>query len=193
QQERPQWLSSLYLSMEQLRFSAVHRLVQGNQVDRTLLMRCITSYYYLTYIPSNRPYRPEARGQIGLFFSGIWYKLEPIPYERELLERPECVLLQQRILSPAFGIVEPADDQRLRYFGNAAWEDLLSELSKDPCLIAFTLFPMDSAELIRSAKLGMDLPVHSLGISPKSPFGILMHELSNDSQKDRKNEGETAS
>lgn len=176
--DSPQWVSSLYMSFDQLTFGAFHRLVECREVDRTALTKLISSYYFMSFIPSNRPYRPDRKGRIGMFFSGIWYQLDPRPEGKGLFELPDSKLLQDRILTPGFGIVEPERDGRLRYFDNdGGWNVLLGELAKDSSLIAFTLFPMSSDELMGCADMGMALPPKSSCILPKAPFGVLMHDI----------------
>ncbi len=175
--ERPQWLSSLYMSFDQLTFSAFHRLVEVLDRDRSALTKKIAEYYFMSFIPSNRPYRPDRKGRMGMFFSGVWYQLDPRPEGRELFDLPDAKLLQDRILGPAFGIIEPERDARLRYFDDdGGWNLLLGELAKDNSLIAFTLFAMSSDELMGCADMGMVLPPKSSCILPKAPFGMLMRD-----------------
>ena len=176
--EIPQWVSSLFMSFDQLSFGAFHRLIDGNDVDRSALTKLISSYYFMSFIPSNRPYLPDRKGRMGMFFSGIWYQLDPRPEGDGLFELPDAKVLQDRILAPGFGIVEPERDARLRYFDNdGGWNLLLGELAKDTSLIAFTLFPMGSDELMGCADMGMALPPKSSCILPKAPFGVLMHDI----------------
>ncbi len=176
--QSPQWVSSLYMAFDQLKFCAFHRLVEAKDVDRNALVKKISEHYLMSYIPSNSPYRPACKGGMGMFFSGIWYRLDPRPAEKGCFDLPDAKLLQDRILGPVFGILEPERDERLHYFDDdQGWDLLLGALAKDQDLIAFTLFAMRASELMGSADMGMALPPKSSCILPKAPFGILMHDI----------------
>ncbi len=176
-QQVPQWISTLYLAFDQVNIQAMHRLVRVRDVDRGALVRTIANCFYLSAIPDNKPLRPEKKGIIGMFLSGIWYRLELRPNQGDLFELPDAKHLQDKILGPGIGIAQPQKDDRLEYFNDSqGWNHLLSEIQKDNTVIAFTLYRIDAAELKACADLDIPLPPKSTSILPRAPYGLLIYD-----------------
>lgn len=172
------WLSSLYLPIEHLQFATFHRLIDPGEIDRGDLLQEIAKGYYMSYIPNNKPYRPDRKGRMGMFFSGIWYQLDPKSANTGFASLADVQALQELILAPGFGILQPGSDERLTYFDDhQGWTLLLSKLAKKESLIAFTLFSISPRELMDYADQGLILPPKSSCILPKAPFGLLIQDL----------------
>ncbi len=172
-----QWISTLYVSTEQIRISAFHRLVVPNEfLDEELLFKTLKQTFEVIHVSDNAPYLPDEPHHLGLFYAGNWYKLSLKPEREQLKDEPDVCILQEQVLKPLFDLQDPRNDTRLSSFGpDQGWPALLYELSAEPFSVAFTLYPMDIDQLIAQAEKKASLPPKSTWIEPKIPFGLLVY------------------
>ncbi|MBB2146795.1 DUF1015 family protein [Pedobacter sp. LMG 31464] len=170
-----QWISSLYMSSNQLDIQPFHRLVLPNKdfhLEKAL--ERIGEYFFISTVPNNIAYRPNKKHRMGMCIAGKWYQLDLRP-ELKLDQPIDVAFLQDRILSGIFGISEPRTDVRLRCHADRDFKKLLLEIAREPSAVAFTLFGLGMEEFLRLSLMGKLLPPKSTSIGPKPMFGMLMH------------------
>jgi len=175
--EEQQWISSLYISTDQLRIREFNRLViPGRIINKDELFELIYRYFHVSAIPHNRAYQPDQQHRLGMCFNGEWYQLDLRSDQPALQQETDAVILQEYVLQPFFGIDDPRTDERLHNFSpDGGWEKLLQELKEQVSSIAFTLFPMTVEQLTGHAGKQKPLPPKSTWIEPKIPYGLLMY------------------
>ena len=64
-------------------------------------------------------FRPERKGEIGMYSNGKWYRLTAHQelYTKDPVDDLDVSILQNRILEPVFGIKNPKADPRIRFVG----------------------------------------------------------------------------
>lgn len=172
-----QWISTLYVSTEQIRISAFHRLViPTSPINEKLLFDTIGKWFAITASTNGKAILADQPHHIGLFYKGKRFKLSLKTDLYEMKNDPDVSILQEKVLKPLFDIQDPRNDQRLSSYGpDQGLPAMLYKLSKEPDAVAFTLYPMGIEQLITQAEKGNSLPPKSTWIEPKIPFGLLVY------------------
>ncbi|NII81858.1 MULTISPECIES: DUF1015 family protein [unclassified Pedobacter] len=173
QKSIPQQISSLFVSADVISIGAFHRVVLGVDISYSLLMEKLKQYYYISKIPNNKAYKPDRKNRVGLCFKGEWYQLDLNEASSALLDVPDTVILQDKILSAVLGINKPKEDDRLICYPDCKWSEFLAELDHDETSIGFSLFPMTAEAFIKAAEKAEFLPPKSTWIAPKVPQGFM--------------------
>jgi uncharacterized protein (DUF1015 family) len=139
-----------------------------------LLARVAEHFEILT---ADRVVQPAKPHQIGMFSHGEWYELSPRFVPRgSFASALDASILQEQLLSPVFGIDDPANDTRLKCIGGAgAIGEIIIAVRQNPEYIAFTLCPLSTSQLLNVADAGEVLPPKSTWIDPKIPYGLLLY------------------
>jgi uncharacterized protein (DUF1015 family) len=134
-----------------------------------------------TVAASDRPVRPAASGEFGMFLAGGWYRLslrpELIP-ANDPVGRLPVTLLARNVLEPLFGIKDQRTDKRIDFVGGArGLEGLESRVRSGEMAAAFALYPTQMADLMAVADAGEILPPKSTWFEPKLADGMINHVL----------------
>lgn len=172
-----QWMSTLYISTDQIRVREFNRLIIPDiAVNEKDLFNLLYQYFHISAIPNNIPYSPDHHHRIGMCINGKWYQLNLKAELEEIQQESDTVILQEYIFRPFFGISEPRGDQRLKTYDPVkGWPELVRESKENPGTIAFTLYPMSIQQLLAYADQQKHLPPKSTWIEPKVPYGLLIH------------------
>lgn len=173
----PQWISTLYVTVGQLRCREFHRMVlPGKAISEIKFLNYLQGYGTTSEISGNRPYRPGRTGQFGVFLKGKWYRfdLDPMMYKQE--HRLDVCFLQDEILESFFGICDPGTDKRLVCWPASGWENMLECVLRNPEAVVFTLYAISPSSLMEIAELKISLPPKSTYTEPKIPYGLLIYD-----------------
>ncbi len=124
-------------------------------------------------------YRPQAKGEVGVFIEGNWYCLK---FDEKLLSDDpvdglDVSVLQNNVLDPLFAIRDPKTDKRIDFVGGIrGLEELERRVSTD-CKIAFAMYPTSIGELFAVADAGRLMPPKSTWFEPKLRSGLFIHEI----------------
>ena len=127
------------------------------------------------------PVRPERPGQFGLYLAGHWYRLnlDParIPYD-DPVARLDVSLLQDNVIEPLLGIVDPRRDERIDFVGGIRGLEALSAwVDSGEMAVAFSLYPTRMEDLMAVADSGEVMPPKSTWFEPKLADGLVSHVL----------------
>ncbi|MBR6158703.1 MAG: DUF1015 domain-containing protein, partial [Lachnospiraceae bacterium] len=124
-------------------------------------------------------YKPEAKGNVGVFLDGKWYRLkffdELIPDDP--VEGLDVSVLQKNVLEPVFGISDPKTDKRIDFVGGIRGLAELEKRVNTDCAIAFSMYPTSIKELFAVADANLLMPPKSTWFEPKLRSGIFIHEI----------------
>ena len=133
-------------------------------------------------LPSPVPVIPVERHQFGMYLDGRWYQLHARPAhinEKDTVARLDVSILQNTLLSPLLGILDPRTDQRIHFVGGIRGNDELIKLvDSGEYAVAFALYPTSIAELIELADQDQIMPPKSTWFEPKLRSGLFVHLLS---------------
>lgn len=148
------------------------------------------------------PYRPKRKGQYGMYLDGAWYRLTARPHilSEDAVDGLDVSLLQDHLLGPVLGILDPKTDKRIDFVGGIRGlkelerrvqerRQLTSEKGSGgealpagqgtgaDMAVAFSLYPTSMQELFAVADAGRLMPPKSTWFEPKLRSGLFLHSL----------------
>lgn len=170
------YINSLYVATNQLKISAFNRLVFPSEpLDKECFFQHIKKYFFVSPVPGNIPYKPDRLHRLGLCFKGEWYQLDVKPALMELVQLPDVIIIQDKILDELLGISDPQSAENLFYYPESAFAEMLEDGATSLDSIILTVFSLSMNKLMEMAEDGKFLPPKSSYIDPKIPFGLLMN------------------
>ena len=138
-----------------------------------------------TIVPSDRPVRPTAAGEVGMYLAGRWYRLTlhadavaKAEHSADPVERLPITLLTRHVIEPVFGITDPRTDKRIDFVGGGRGLDELERLvASGAFAVAFALYPTQMRDLMAVADAGAIMPPKSTWFEPKLADGAVSHVL----------------
>lgn len=131
------------------------------------------------------PYKPQKKGEIGMFFEDTWYRLtiNNACYTGDPVEDLDVAILQKYLLEPVFGIVDPKVDDRIDFVGGIRGLAELERRVHTDAKVAFAMFPTDIHELFAVSDAGKLMPPKSTWFEPKLRSGLLIHRIEETGEK----------
>ena len=122
---------------------------------------------------------PARKGQCSVYCAGKWYLLD---FDPKLLHDDPVLgldvsILQDHVLNPYFGIVDPKTDKRIEFIGGIRGLLELKRRVDTDCAIAFAMYPTQISELFAVADAGKLMPPKSTWFEPKLRSGLFIHEI----------------
>ncbi len=121
--------------------------------------------------------RPDRPGVFGMALEGRWFRLT-VPPDRipdDPYGRLDAVLLQELILDPILGIVDPRSDPRIDYVPGSRGLDVLQH--RDGCAVGFAIHAVSMDDVEAVADRGMVMPPKSTWFLPKVGSGLIVRML----------------
>ena len=129
----------------------------------------------------NAPAKPSARHEFSMYLAGKWYKLKAKAGkfdDQDPCGRLDVSILQDNLLNPILGILDPRSDQRIQFIGGIRGIGALAELvDKGKAAVAFSLYPTSIEELMTIADAGKIMPPKSTWFEPKLRDALAVHLL----------------
>jgi uncharacterized protein (DUF1015 family) len=130
---------------------------------------------------SDKPVRPGASGEYGLYLAGHWHKLTIRPDlvpKNDPIGRLPITLLARNAIEPLLGITDPRTDKRIDFVGGArGLTELERRVASGEMATAFALYPTRMADLMAVADAGGIMPPKSTWFEPKLADGMVSHVL----------------
>ncbi len=125
------------------------------------------------------PYRPEQKGEVGVYLSGTWYRLrfDSAIIPDDPVGELDVSVLQNNVLEPVFGIIDPRTDERIDFIGGIRGLAELERRAADCNGIAFSMYPTSISELFAVADAGRLMPPKSTWFEPKLRSGLFIHQI----------------
>lgn len=128
----------------------------------------------------NKPFKPCAPHEFGMYFDEQWYKLVSICGTFDGSHPVKCLdacILQNNILSSILGIKDPKTDKRIDFVPGILGLEELERRTKSDMKLAFSVYPCSIQELIEVADAGEVMPPKSTWFEPKLRNGLFIHKL----------------
>lgn len=127
----------------------------------------------------DKPYRPEKKGQFGMYLGKQWYALQvkEACRSQDPVEGLDVSILQNCLLAPILGIQKPGEDKRIRFVGGIRGLEELERQVREGWAVAFALYPTSMEELMRTADQGRLMPPKSTWFEPKLRSGLFIHRI----------------
>jgi uncharacterized protein (DUF1015 family) len=130
---------------------------------------------------SQTPVEPVRTAEFGMYLDGSWYRLSlddhRIPWD-DPVGRLDVSLLQDNLIEPLLGIVDPRRDERISFVGGIRGLDGLARpVDEGQYRVAFSLHPTRMVDLMAVADAGEVMPPKSTWFEPKLADGLVSHVL----------------
>lgn len=164
---------------DQLMIMPYNRVVKNlNGLSKETFLTAVETGFTITNLGSE-PYAPEKKGSFGMYLDGCWYALSAKP--ELLIQDPvkglDVSVLQEALLSPILGILDPRTDKRMDFIGGIRGLKELEWRVNEDMEVAFSMYPTSMEELFRVADAGMLMPPKSTWFEPKLRSGLFIHRL----------------
>jgi len=122
---------------------------------------------------------PSKKGEFGMILDDKWYKLTiKEEYKKDdAVDGLDVSLLQDYVLNPIFGILNPKTDNRIDFVGGIRGLSELERRNKLDCSAAFSMYPTSIEELFAVADEGKLMPPKSTWFEPKLRSGLFIHKI----------------
>ena len=178
-EEEFNYFLSVIFPDEELRILDYNRAVKDlNGMDVATFLTRIEEYFAVQK-KGQSPYRPTEKGTFGMYLEDEWYSLvakEKIKSE-DAVEGLDVSLLQNDLLDPILGIMDPKTDKRIDFVGGIRGLGELERRVHTDMKVAFSMYPTSIAELFAVADAGRLMPPKSTWFEPKLRSGLFLHEI----------------
>ena len=133
-----------------------------------------------TVAASDKPVRPGASNEYGMYLAGRWHRLtlRPDLIPNDPIGRLPITLLTRNAIEPLLGIKDPRTDKRIDFIGGArGLEGLEARVNSGEMAVAFALYPTQMNDLMAVADEGGIMPPKSTWFEPKLADGMVNHVL----------------
>lgn len=130
--------------------------------------------------PAAEPVKPRARGEIGLYLSGQWYRLAAPPATADAgpVDRLDAAVLQSRLLAPVLGIDNPRTAPNVGFVGGTRpLSALVEAVDRGEWTAAVSLHATTVEDLMAVADTDAVMPPKSTWFEPKLLDGLVSHVL----------------
>ena len=175
------WFLSVLFPESQLRIFDYNRVVKDLQgLSKEEFLEKVSEKFDVTYESGRgNPFRPQEKGEFGMYLEGAWYRLRAKPEIRsdDAVDGLDVSVLQNHLLGPVLGIGDPRTDSRIGFVGGIRGLSELERRADTDMKVAFSMYPTSMEELFRVADQGRLMPPKSTWFEPKLRSGLLIHEF----------------
>lgn len=125
-------------------------------------------------------FKPVKKHTFGMYLDGRWYglKAKPSIIKEDPVARLDVSILQENLLAPILGILDPKNDDRIDFIGGIRGMAELEKRANSDMRLAFAMFPTTVDDLISIADADEIMPPKSTWFEPKLLSGLFIHHLS---------------
>lgn len=122
---------------------------------------------------------PAVKGQVGMYLGGKWYRLSARASicSEDAVKGLDVSLLQDYVLMPVLGIMDPKIDKRIDFVGGIRGLSELERRVDEGMAVAFSMYPTSIGELFAVADAGLLMPPKSTWFEPKLRSGLFIHRI----------------
>ena len=126
------------------------------------------------------PATPRRKGEVSMFLAGHWYtvRLNAPKASASPSAALDVSLLHDQILAPLLAIGDMRVDKRIDFLGGARGTSALERaVGSGAAAVAFSMYPVDVADLMTISDAGEIMPPKSTWFEPKLRDGLLIHTI----------------
>ena len=125
------------------------------------------------------PVKPSKKGEFGLFIEDEWFRLSAHNdiMSDDPVEGLDVSVLQNTVLCPVLGIMDPKTDKRIDFVGGIRGLGELEKRCREDMKLAFSMYPTSISELFKVADAGRLMPPKSTWFEPKLLSGLFIHDI----------------
>jgi uncharacterized protein (DUF1015 family) len=164
-----------------LRLFAFNRLLKdlaGKQMDE--IIEWLSKRFIITQVKRENIV-PDALHEIGIYINGSCFRLKP--KENPGLGTLDADYLNEKILSPLFGVHDLRNDERVGFISGVNGSDaVINAVDTGEYAIAFFLFPVSFEQFFSFSDQGKIMPPKTTWFEPKLLNGLVIYDLEVDAK-----------
>jgi len=172
---------SVLFPHDQLMIMPYNRVVKDlNGLTADEFLAAVEKSFSLTLLGS-QPFAPDKKASFGMYLEGSWYRLDAkddIINDKDPVASLDVSILQDKLLGPVLGIVDPRTDKRIDFIGGIRGLAELERRANEDMKVAFSMYPTSIEELFAVSDAGLLMPPKSTWFEPKLRSGLFIHKLS---------------
>lgn len=177
--EEYNWFLAVLFPASQLRILAYNRIIADlNGLTPEELIQRLREVGSCE--PTDNPI-PETAGTFCIFVDGAWYRLTVPPDSIDQADPINCLdvaILEQRVITPIFGINDVRTDQRIDFVGGIRGTgELEKRVNSGDWACAVSMYPTSIEQLMAVSDAGEVMPPKSTWFEPKLRSGLFVHLL----------------
>jgi len=130
---------------------------------------------------ASEPYNPTGLHNFSMYLGGKWYSLTAKPGrydDSDPIGVLDVTILSNLVLDKILGIKDLRTDKRIDFVGGIrGLGELVRRVDSGEMKVAFALYPVSMAQLIRIADTGNIMPPKTTWFEPKLRSGLAIHSL----------------
>lgn len=168
------WFLVVLFPADQLKILPYNRVVSDlNGHDEKSFMQMVGNAFNVQSTDS-RPI--DVPGKAKMYISGCWYELNWNCPQDDPVSCLDVSILQDRLLAPILGIMDPRTDSRIDFVGGIRGNDALeAHVDCGKSAVAFSLCQVSVDQLMSVADEGLIMPPKSTWFEPKLRSGLFIH------------------
>ena len=173
------WTQAVLFSDQEMLVLSFHRRV-GDARRRSPgdLLEALWTVGSIEERDSAEAARPDLPGRVGVYLGGRWYSLVlPEAAGDRAVDLLDVARLQDGVLGPVFGIIDPGRDPMIDYVPDPAGLDALVGRCDEDGRVGFVTHPLSVTELMAVADAGELMPPKSSYFEPKPRSGVFLRRL----------------
>ncbi len=178
-EEEYNWFLAVLFPASQLRILPYNRLLRDlNGHSEAEVLGRLGALGTLTPTEAMAPSRS---GAVNLYVGGRWYSLVFTPEsiaQDDPIASLDVSLVQERILAPIFGILDPRTDHRVDFVGGIRGPgELVRRVDSGEMVMGISMYPTRIDQLLAVSDAGLMMPPKSTWFEPKLRSGLFVHSL----------------
>ena len=171
---------SVFFSSNQIDIVDYNRVVKDlNGNTKEELIQKISHFFEVKLVDTD--FKPSQYHEIGMYINKECYALVPkegIYNEASVVDSLDVSILQDNLLSPILGIIDPRTDKRIDFVsGREGFEGIKVRVDSGEFEVAFTLFPVSIKQFFDIADSGNIMPPKSTWFEPKLRTGVIVRRI----------------
>lgn len=170
------WFLAVLFPASQLKILPYNRLVADlNGLEPEQFLERVRGVFE---VKEGAAKEPAGARNVSMYLGGAWYGLSWPEFVGNPVETLDVSVLQERLLAPVLGIVDPRTDKRIRFSGGIRGTTYLeSEVDSGRAAVAFSMAPVSVEQMMSIADAGKIMPPKSTWFEPKLRSGLFVHEI----------------
>ncbi|MFH1969204.1 MAG: DUF1015 domain-containing protein [Verrucomicrobiota bacterium] len=174
-QEDYNWFPAVLFPASQLKILPYNRCVRDlNGLTEAAFLEAVHRQFTLT---ANACPVPPGKTHAAMFLGGRWFAMSWTPDPKaDPVAALDVSVLQNNLLAPILGIVDPRTDKRIEFVGGIrGTQELEQRVKTGRAAAAFSMAPATVDQLMTIADAGQCMPPKSTWFEPKLRDGLLVH------------------
>lgn len=168
-----------FFPSNQLRILEYNRCIRGtNGHSEEGLLSAISQLFEVEKlsVATAAEARPRRRGEFAMYVVNRWYRLRlrDAQVPSDPVDALDVSILQDRLLAPVLGVVDPRTDSRMGYMSGAFDLDQLQAHCSENDEVGFAVYPIAIEDLMAVADAERVMPPKSTWFDPKLRSGIFL-------------------